>query len=124
MAHKTENITTNIKVKVDFTLPTLIAMNLVMWKCHVDDSARGRYDTILGHDLLIELGLNLKLSEHFIKPDDGTFKGLQHPWLIWVHIYLKIQIQGKLHPKNSLLMLTPKKYTSQNMYVLLQNDYV
>ena len=31
------NITTNLKVKVDFTLPALIAMNVVRWNYHVDD---------------------------------------------------------------------------------------
>ena len=37
------NITTNFKVKVDFTLPSLGATNVVMWKCHVNDTIRGRY---------------------------------------------------------------------------------
>ena len=36
------NITTNIKVKVYLTLPKLSETNVVMWKCHVDDSAKGR----------------------------------------------------------------------------------
>ena len=45
------NITTNIKVKVDFTLPALSLTNVVTWKCHMDDSAKGRYDMILGRDL-------------------------------------------------------------------------
>ena len=58
-----ENITTNIKLNVYFTLPELIKMNVVTWKCHVDESAKGRYDIILGQDVLIELGLNLKLSK-------------------------------------------------------------
>ena len=42
------NITTDIKVKVDFTLPVLSATNVVTWDCHVDDSFIGRYDIILG----------------------------------------------------------------------------
>ena len=46
------NITTNLKVKVDFTLPALSVPNVVTCKCHVDDYARVRYDTILGRDLL------------------------------------------------------------------------
>ena len=46
------NITTNIKVEVDFTLPALSATNVVMWKCHMDDSAKGRYDIIVGRDIL------------------------------------------------------------------------
>ena len=46
------NITTNQKVKVDFTLPVLIATNVVTWKCHVYESAKGIYDMILGQNLL------------------------------------------------------------------------
>ena len=46
------NITTNLKVNVYFTLPELIKMESVTWDFHVDDSAKGRYETILGRDLL------------------------------------------------------------------------
>ena len=67
------NITTNIKVKIDFTLPALSATNVMMWKCHADDSDKGRYDMISGRDLLTELGLNIELSEHVIKAYDGPF---------------------------------------------------
>ena len=48
------NITINLKVKVDFTLPVLSAKNVVTWIYHVDDSAKGRYDMILGRDLFIK----------------------------------------------------------------------
>ena len=41
------NITTSIKVGVHFTLPALSATNVVTWKCHVDDSTKGRCDMIL-----------------------------------------------------------------------------
>ena len=34
---------------------------------------------ILGRDILTELGLNPKLSEHVIEADDGTFKGSTTP---------------------------------------------
>ena len=47
------NITTNLKVTIYFTLPALSPTNFVKWKCHVDDSAKGRYDIILGQDLLL-----------------------------------------------------------------------
>ena len=46
------NITTNLKVKVDFTLPTLSATNVAKWNFHVDDYTKGRYDMILGKYLL------------------------------------------------------------------------
>ena len=41
------NITTNLKVKVYFTFTALRVKNIVTWKCHVDDSAKGIYDMIL-----------------------------------------------------------------------------
>ena len=45
------NITTNIMVKVYFTLTALNAKNVMTWNCHVDESAKGRYNMILGRDL-------------------------------------------------------------------------
>ena len=35
------NIITNLKVKLYFTLPTLISMYIMAWKFHVDDSTKG-----------------------------------------------------------------------------------
>ena len=46
------NITPNLKVKVYFTLLVLSATNVVTWKYNVDESAKGRYDIILGQYLL------------------------------------------------------------------------
>ena len=46
------NITTKFKVKIDFTLPELIATKIVTCNCHVDDSAKVRYEIILGRYLL------------------------------------------------------------------------
>ena len=54
------NITTNINVKVYFTLPALSATNIMTWKFPVDDSYKGRYNMILGKNILTEIGLNLK----------------------------------------------------------------
>ena len=49
------------------------------WNFHADDYSNGRYDMILGRDILTYLGLNLKLFEHVIKSYDGTFKVLTAP---------------------------------------------
>ena len=46
------NITNNIKVDIYFTLPELSATKIMTWNCHVDESANGRYDMILGINLL------------------------------------------------------------------------
>ena len=93
------NITTNQKVKVDFTLPALIATNVVTWKCHVDYSAKGMYDMILGRYILIELGLNLKFSEHFTEADDGPFKGFTTPMAdLGTYLFKDLNI-GKITPK-------------------------
>ena len=45
-------ITNNSKVNIDFTLPELRAIKIVMWNFHVDKFAKGRYDMILGRYLL------------------------------------------------------------------------
>ena len=52
------NITTKPKFKVEFTVPALSATDVVTWNCHVDDSAKGGYDMILGGYILTELLLN------------------------------------------------------------------
>ena len=46
------DITTNLKVKIDFTWPEFSATNILMWECHVDDFNKVRYDIILGRYLL------------------------------------------------------------------------
>ena len=46
------NITTNLKFEVDSTLSELIAMDVVTYKCHVDDSTKGRYKMILRRYIL------------------------------------------------------------------------
>ena len=69
------NIPNNIKVNIYFTLPALSATHFSTCKIHVDASAKGRYYMVLGQDIIIELGLNLKFSEHVIEEDDGPFNG-------------------------------------------------
>ena len=49
------NITTNLRVKIDLTLPEFKVKQIVMQNCHVDDYSKGRYDMILGRSLLIVL---------------------------------------------------------------------
>ena len=73
------NISTNPKVKIDFTLPTISATNVVTWIFHMDESAKGRYDMILRRYILTELVLNLKFSEYVIKAGDGTSNGSTTP---------------------------------------------
>ena len=45
------------------------------WNSHVDESAKSRYDMILGIDLLTESLLNIKLSDRIIVSDYGPLKG-------------------------------------------------
>ena len=56
------NITTNMRVKIDFTLPELSATIIVAYNFHVNESTKGRYDIILGRYILTVLVLILKLS--------------------------------------------------------------
>ena len=73
------NITTNLKVKIDFTLPELSATKILTWGYHVYDSAKGRYDIIFGRDLLTALVLNIEFSGHVIEEYYGHLKGSTAP---------------------------------------------
>ena len=110
------NITTSIKIKVHFTLPALSARNVVMWEFCVDDSSKVRYNMILGRDILTELGLNLKLSEHAIKADDGTFKGYTTPMIDLVICVFKYLNTGKRTPKES--------FTNANTREVYESEHV
>ena len=84
MQQKTQSgsITTNLKFKIDFTLHELSATKIVICNCHVDDSAKGKYEMVLGRYILTALVLNLKLSDHVIEADAGTLKGSTEPMIV------------------------------------------
>ena len=74
-------------------------MNVVTRKCYVDDSAKVRYDMILGIYLLTYLGLSLQYSERVIKEDDGPFKGSTAPMVdLGTYIFKYLNI-GEIKPK-------------------------
>ena len=54
---------------------------------------------ILGLDLLTELGLNLKFSEHVIEGDYGTFKGYTNPMVNLGTYIFKYLNTGKITPE-------------------------
>ena len=100
------NITTNLKVKIDFTLPELSATKIVAWNCHVHDSVKSVYEIVLGRHILILLGLNLKLSQRVIKADDWYLRWSTVPMVhICIPVNLNIKIHRRLHMRNYLWML-------------------
>ena len=110
------NITTNLKVKVYFNLPAIIAMNALMWKLHVDDSVKGRHNMILGRDILTELWLNLKYSEQVIKADDGPSKGSTIPMVDLGTYVFKDLSAGKFTPE--------KLFTNSYVKELYESEHV
>ena len=57
------NITTYMKVKLDCTLSELSTTKIITCIFHVDDSAKGKYNMILGRYLLTKLVLNIEFFE-------------------------------------------------------------
>ena len=55
------NITTNIKVKIYFTLTEFSTTKIVTWGFHMNDSDKVGYNKVLGRDLLTTLVLNIKI---------------------------------------------------------------
>ena len=66
-------------MNVDFYLPGFSAMKIMTWKCHIDGSTNGRYDMILGIDLLTALGLDLMFSRNDILGREGPYEGFSAP---------------------------------------------
>ena len=66
--------TTSKKANIDFYLPEFRAKKIVTWKCHVNESTNGRYDMILGRDLLTALVMDLKFSDNVIIGGEGPNK--------------------------------------------------
>ena len=50
-----------------------------MWKCHIYESTTGRYDMILGRDLITALGLDLKFSENIVTGGKGPYERCSEP---------------------------------------------
>ena len=83
-------ITTNMKVKIDFTLPEFRVTKIVMWEYHVDESDRVRYNMILVRNILKSLRLNLKSSKPVIESGERPLKGSTAPMIYLVYTNLKI----------------------------------
>ena len=60
------NFETSKKVNIDSCLLEFSATKIVTWKWHVDVSTNGRYDMILGRDLLTAIVLDIKISGNII----------------------------------------------------------
>ena len=74
MATQVGNMTNNLKVEIDWTIPEFSTTKIFIWDFLADDFAKERYDMVLGKYILIELLLNIKVSGDFIKADDGPLK--------------------------------------------------
>ena len=70
---------------------------------------------ILGQYILTELGLNLIFCENSYKKMMDLLQYLQHLWLIWVRIYLKIKYK-KITPEELFTNAYVKEvYESQHV---------
>ena len=65
--------TTSKKVIVDFGILEFSAIKIVTCKFHVYKSTNGRYDMVLGRDLLITLVVDLKFSNNVIIGGEGPY---------------------------------------------------
>ena len=66
-------MTTSAKANVGFALPQLHESKTVQASTHVVDKLAG-YDMIIGRDLLTELGIDLKFSEHTFVWEERTMQ--------------------------------------------------
>ena len=60
-------------------LPDFSVSKIVTLDFHVDDSAKGGYNMIVDRYILIEIGLNKKLSEQIVEAGGGPLRGSTPP---------------------------------------------
>ena len=97
------NITTNQKIKTNFTFSELSETKIVIWNCHKDASSKEIYFMTLGTYLLTALWLNIQLSEHVIQAADGSLKGLAANMVALGTYKLKKINAGYITPKESFI---------------------
>ena len=73
------------------------------WDFHVDDSAKGMYEIVLGRDILIPLVLNSRFSDNSIEADYGNFKVSTVSMVDWGDYELKPLNTGNITPKESFM---------------------
>ena len=69
---QSRKFTTSKKGNVYFSLLDFSETNIVACKCPVEKSKNGRYDMILGRDLITALLLDFKFFENVIIGGEGT----------------------------------------------------
>ena len=79
-------MSTRSKVKAQFTLPELQEKKLIKWNLHVVPDM-GAYDMIIGRDLMVFLGIDIRFSDQVVtwdgaempfKPSDATIETHYH----------------------------------------------
>ena len=69
------------------------------WNYHVDESAEGIYDIILGRYILTTLGLSLKFSDHVIEEYYGPLTGSTESMVDLSRYEFKDLNTGKITPE-------------------------
>jgi hypothetical protein len=64
------NLSTSTKCKAQFTIPELHDNRLIEWDVHVTKSL-GAYDMIIGRDILTDLGIDIRFSNHTVEWDNS-----------------------------------------------------
>ena len=95
--------TTSKKENVDFCLPGFSATIIVTWKCHIDESTNGRYEMILGRDLLTALGLDIKFSDNVLSGREGPHEGCSAPMVDVSNYDLNIITAKIVRPEESFI---------------------
>ena len=65
----------------------------------MNESAKGRYNMILGRDIWTELVLNLIFSKHAIESGDGPFNGYTSPMIDLSMLKIKDLNTSKITPE-------------------------
>ena len=119
------------KVNVEFSSPELSATKIVTWKFHFDESTNGKYDIILGRDLITALVLDLKFYDNVMIGRHGPYEGCLS-LMVGVNNYNFKYITDKtIKPKESFVNLfvheclkpNSAKTSTRRMHRILDTKY-
>ena len=114
------NMTTDRKVKAQFTMPELNDKNVIQWDMHVTKTM-GAYDMIIGRDLLEFLGIDVRFSNLTIEWGTSSIPFKDHDASVKdsYHVDDPTEIQGMTTRVKEIL---DAKYTAADLETIARSQ--
>ena len=81
-----------------------LVQKIVVWECQVYDSTKNRFCIILGRDIITDLRLDTKFSEHVISGGERPYKRCVAPMVYAIsYSFIPLNLTDEVTHKNACL---------------------